>query len=84
MKEKIISLVGNKLDDLKIFIDDIYTEKKGSMTTLYIVLDTKEEKLIDLDTVVSATDILNKIVDDNHLADDIDVLDIYAKERGDV
>ncbi len=84
MKEKIVSLVGDKLEDLKIFIDDIYTEKTGNMTTLYIVLDTKEEKLIDLDTVVKATDVLNKIVDENHLAEDIDVLDIYAKEKGDV
>lgn len=84
MKEKIISLVGNKLDHLKIFIDDVYTEKKGNMTTLYIVLDTSEEQFIDLDTVVAATEILNKIVDDHHLAKDIDVLDIYAKEKGDV
>ncbi len=84
MKEKIVSLVGDKLDNLKLFIDDVYEEKKGSIKTLYIVLDTHEKKLIDLDTVVKATDILNKIVDDNNLAKDIDVLDIYAKEKGEV
>lgn len=84
MKEKVLALVGDKLEDLKIFVDDVYTEKQGNMVTMYIVLDTNEEKLIDLDTVVKATDILNKIVDDNHLDKDIDVLDIYAKEKGDV
>ena len=84
MKEKIISLAKDQLEDLKVFIDDVYTEKEGNMTTLYIVLDTKEDKYIDLDTVLKATDILNKIVDENHLAEDIDVLDIYAKEKGDV
>ena len=84
MKEKIQALVDNKLDDLKIFIDDVYTEKEGNMVTMYIVLDTEEDKYIDLDTVVKATDILNKIVDDHHLDTDIDVLDIYAKEKGDV
>ena len=84
MKEKIVSLVGNKLDNLRLFIDDVYEEKKGSIKTLYIVLDTNENKLIDLDTVVKATEVLNKIVDDNNLAKDIDVLDIYAKEKGDV
>lgn len=84
MKEKIISLVGNKLDELRIFVDDVYTKKEGNMVTMYIVLDTNENKLIDLDTVVKATEILNKIVDDNHFDKDIDVLDIYAKEKGDV
>ena len=39
-------------------------------------------EIIDLDKVTLATDILNPIVDENILTDDIDVLDIYAKEKG--
>lgn len=80
MKEKLIKLVGNRLDDLNVFIDDVYEEKKGNIKTLYIVLDSDE--IIDLDKVTLATDILNPIVDENILTDDIDVLDIYAKEKG--
>ena len=56
-------------------------EKKGNIKTCYIVLDSKD--IIDLDTVVAATDILNPIIDKSGiLGDDIDVLDIYAKEKG--
>lgn len=80
MKEKLIKLVGNKLDELNVFIYDVYEEKKGNIKTLYIVLDSDE--IIDLDKVTLATDILNPIVDENILTDDIDVLDIYAKEKG--
>ncbi len=84
MKEKIMELAKNKLEELEIFIDDVYTEKDGKVITMYIVLDTKKEEFIDLDTVVKATEILNEIVDKNHLAEDIDVLDIYAKEKGEI
>lgn len=84
MKEKIIELAKDRLEELEIFIDDVYTEKDGKVTTMYIVLDTKKEEFIDLDTVVKATEILNEIVDKNHLAEDIDVLDIYAKEKGEI
>lgn len=80
MKEKLIKLVGNKLDELNVFIYDVYEEKKENIKTLYIVLDSDE--IIDLDKVTLATDILNPIVDENILTDDIDVLDIYAKEKG--
>ena len=81
MKEKIIKLVGDKLDSLNVFIDDVYEEKVGGIKTFYIVLDSKD--IIDLNTVVEATDILNPIIDKSGiLPDDIDVLDIYAKEKG--
>ncbi len=84
MKEEINAFVKDALEQLNIYIDDVYVEKKGKRKTLYIVLDTNEEKYIDLDTVVKATEILNKIVDEHHLADDVDVLDIYAKEKGEI
>ena len=81
MKDKIIKIVGDKLDSLNVFIDDVYEEKVGGIKTFYIVLDSDE--IIDLNTVVEATDILNPIIDKaGILPDDIDVLDIYAKEKG--
>ena len=80
MKEEVIKLVGKKLNKLDVYIDDVYIEKKDNIKSLYIVLDS--ENIIDLDTVVKATDILNPIMDKSDLLDDIDVLDIYAKEKG--
>ena len=80
MKKEVIKLVGDKLNSLNVFIDDVYTEEQDGVNSLYIVLDS--ENIIDLDTVVKATDILNPIMDKSKLLDDIDVLDIYAKEKG--
>ena len=42
--KKIIELAKDKLEKLEIFIDDVYTEKEGKVTTMYIVLDTKKEE----------------------------------------
>ena len=33
MKDKVIKIVGNKLDSLNVFIDDVYEEKKGNIKT---------------------------------------------------
>ena len=79
MKEKLISMIGNKLDSLNVFVDDVKLVDSNNEKVLEIVLD-REEDFIDLKTVVMATRILNPIVDEMKL--DIDSLDVYAKEKG--
>ena len=79
MKEKLISMIGNKLDSLNVFVDDVKLVNSNNEKVLEIVLD-REEDFIDLKTVVMATRILNPIVDEMKL--DIDSLDVYAKEKG--
>ena len=79
MKEKLISMIGKKLDDLNVFVDDVKLVDSNNEKVLEIVLD-REEDFIDLKTVVMATRILNPIVDEMKL--DIDSLDVYAKEKG--
>ena len=82
MKEKIIEAIGNKLDDLDIFIDDITYGKVDNENTLTIVLDSKE--IIPLNKVVMATRIINPILDKLDLIKESYTLDVYAKEKGDV
>lgn len=82
MKEKIIEAIGNKLDDLEVFIDDITYEKVDHENTLTIVLDSKE--IIPLNKVVMATRIINPILDKLDLIEESYTLDVYAKEKGDV
>lgn len=82
MKEKIIEAVGNKLDDLEIFIDDITYGKVDNENTLTIILDSKE--MIPLNKVVMATRIINPILDKLDLIKESYTLDVYAKEKGDV
>lgn len=82
MKEKIIDAVGNKFDELNIFIDSVTYEKVDGENTLTIVLDS--EDFIQLNTVVMATRILNPILDKLDLIEESYTLDVYAKEKGDV
>ena len=82
MKVKIITAVGDKLDSLNLFIDDITYGKVDNENTLTIVLDSKE--IIPLNKVVMATRIINPILDKLDLINESYTLDVYAKEKGDV
>ena len=77
MKEKIIEAVGNRLDKLEVWIDDVRLTREE---TLEIVLDSKD--MIDLQKVVMATRIINPILDKIDLIDHAYTLDVYAKEKG--
>lgn len=82
MKEKIIEAIGDKLENLGVFVDDITYGKVDGENTLTIVLDSKE--IIPLDKVVMATRIMNPILDKLDLIPESYTLDVYAKEKGDV
>ena len=82
MKEKIIGAIGDKLENLGVFVDDITYGKVDGENTLTIVLDSKE--MIPLDKVVMATRIMNPILDKLDLIKESYTLDVYAKEKGDV
>lgn len=82
MKEKIVEAVGNKFDDLNVFIDSVNYEKVDGENTLIIVLDSEE--MIPLNIVVMATRILNPILDKLDLISESYTLDVYAKSKGDV
>lgn len=81
MKDKLVSLIGDKLNYLNVTIDDVFISKEGNVTSLNVVIDSDE--IIDIGKVTEATKIINPIVDGAKLAD-VDVLDIYSKEKGDV
>lgn len=82
MKEKILASVGDKLESLNVFIDDVTYGKIDGENTLTIVLDSEE--MIALNQVVMATRILNPILDQLDLVEESYVLDVYAKSKGEV
>lgn len=82
MEEKIKELVGDKLDNLKVWIDSVVVEKEEGNTFLRIALDA--DFIIPLNTVVMATRIINPILDKMDIELDDYMLDVYAKEKGDV
>ncbi len=81
MKEKIIKLIGDKLEKLGVWIDDVYEDKEGNNKFVHIVLDADE--IIPINVVVQATRIINPILDNANIIDEAYILDIYAKSKGD-
>lgn len=81
MKEKISELVGNEIQKLNVFVDDVFVSTEEGKQILNIVLDSEE--VIDLNLITEASRIINKLIDQNQvLDDDIYEVDIYSKEKG--
>ena len=81
MKEDLIKEIGNSLDDLNVYIDDVFEEKEGKETYLRVVIDA--EDIIDIERVVQATKIIDPVVEKMNLIDGEYILDVYAKSKGD-
>ena len=82
MEAQIKELVGDKLDKLKVWIDSVILEKEDNETFLRIALDA--DFIIPLNTVVMATRIINPLLDKMDIELENYILDVYAKEKGDV
>ena len=68
------------LDKEEIIVDDVTYEKKGKFNFLTITLDKIGG--IDLETIVDATKIVDKVVDKANITDDSYIMDVVSKERG--
>ena len=81
MESKVKEMLDDKIKDLNLFVSSVYYSNEEGVKTLNIELDSNE--VIDVNKITEATKIINPIMDDNNLCDDIDVLDIHSKEKGD-
>lgn len=81
MENKVKELLDDKIKDLNLFVSSVYYSNEEGVKTLNIELDSNE--VIDVNKITEATKIINPIMDDNNLYEDIDVLDIHSKEKGD-
>ena len=81
MKERVINLVGNKLDNLNVHIYDVVYEKEGKNNYLRVVLESEE--MIDIDKVVEATKIIDPLLEKENIIEEKYILDVYAKSKGD-
>ncbi len=82
MESKVKALVDGNIKDLGLFVSSVYYSTEEGVKTLNIELDSEE--VIDVNKITEATKIINPIMDDNNLCNDIDVLDIHSKEKGDM
>lgn len=81
MKDEVIKLIGDKLESVNAFIDDVYLEKEGKQTFLRVVIDS--DTMIDIERVVEATKIIDPIIEKANLVEEEYILDVYAKSKGD-
>lgn len=82
MEEKVKSLVDDKIKDLNLFVSSVFYSTEEGIKTLNIELDSDD--VIDVNKITEATKIINPIMDENNLCNDIDVLDIHSKEKGEM
>ena len=83
MKNQVENLVNDSIKELNVFVDDAFISTEEGKKIFNIVLDSEE--VIDLNRITDASRIINKIMDENeNLLVDIDELDIYSKEKGEV
>lgn len=82
MEEQLKNAINPSIKNLNVWVDSVVVEKEDNETFLRIVLDA--DYIIDLNTVVKATRIINPIVDKEDLGLDNYILDVYAKSKGDI
>lgn len=80
IEEKVRKLIEGEVSNLGIVIDKVTYEKEGNNYFLRIIID--RDILIDIDTCVEVTNIINPILDSADIIKDSYILDISTKEKG--
>ena len=76
--KKIKKSIERPLKEIDLIVDKL-EYKKGELN---IILDSKD--IIDLDKIVEATHIINKVLDENDFIKESYTLDVSSKEKGGV
>lgn len=82
MLDTIKELVDDKIEELNMFVSDVYFSEEYGEKTFNIELDSPE--IIDLERITKASKIINPIMDEADLIEGSYVLDIHSKEKGSV
>lgn len=83
MIEKVKSLIEKPLNDIGVKVDNVLYEEENGVYYLRVIID--KEPFVDIDTCVSATEIINPLIDTlEDLFDDSYILDVSSKEKGEL
>ena len=80
IEDKVRKIIDNSLEEKKMWIDTIKYEKDGNNNFLRIVVDSNN--IIDVDTIVEVTKIINPLLDEADIIKDSYILDVSSKEKG--
>ena len=81
IEKKVRELVEEEVSKMGVRIDSVVYEKEGTNYFLRIVID--RDQIIDIDTCVEVTKVINPLLDDLDIIEDSYILDISSKEKGD-
>lgn len=80
IEEQVKTLIEKEVEKIGVRIDSVTLEKEGGNLFLRIVIDRDE--IIDVDTCVEVTNIINPLLDEANLIDEAYMLDVSTKEKG--
>ena len=81
MEQRVRTLIEKPLSEMNIKLCDVEYVKEGTMYFLRVIID--KEPFVDVDTCVSATEIINPLIDEiEDEFDDAYVLDVCSQEKG--
>ena len=80
IEEKVRKLIEGPVGELGVNIDSVVLEKESGALFLRIVIDRDE--VIDVDTCVEVTNIVNPLLDEANLIEESYMLDVSTKEKG--
>ena len=82
IEQRVRDLLEEEVAKMGIVIDSVTYEKEGSNYFLRIVID--RDKIIDIDTCVEVTKVINPLLDEANIIVDAYILDISSKEKGEL
>ena len=81
IEKRVRELIEDSINDMGIVLDNVVYEKEGNNYFLRIIIDRDE--LLDVDTCVEVTRVIDPIIDSCELLKDSYILDVSSKEKGD-
>ena len=80
IEEQVKKLIEEPVKELGVNIDSVVLEKESGALFLRIVID--REEVIDVDTCVEVTNVINPLLDEANLIEESYMLDVSTKEKG--
>jgi len=80
IEEKVRKLIEGPVGEIGVNIDSVVLEKESGALFLRIVIDRDE--VIDVDTCVEVTNVINPLLDEANLIEESYMLDVSTKEKG--
>ena len=80
IEKQVRELIEEEVAKLGVRIDEVKLEKESGALFLRIVIDRDE--VIDVDTCVEVTNVINPLLDEANLIEEAYMLDVSTKEKG--